>query len=318
MAPQTSRRTLMTGLAAAFTLAPAGAALAAPSTTARAASSDSAPPTIRAVPVTPTVSAVTVDAGDRGDLTVAVVTDGAGTTLGRAVLTVAGTAVIPVPVPTGSRRRVRVTVGSAGRAGSAMVRTLELDTSAAAVRSSLWRVVNKRTAMARTEQPARLVKVAGVEMDVRVADALKALLGEGSKRRLQIYPSNGFRSYDWQSGLYQSYVKADGVEKADTYSARPGFSEHQTGLAFDAKSRDEKCSLQECFGATPAGKFLTTEAGRFGFLVRYTKENRDTTGYQPEPWHLRFVGPWLVQHLQASGRRSLEDVFALPAAPDYA
>lgn len=317
MASETSRRTLMTGVAAAFVAIPAGVAAASAAPVSPGHDPSAPEPTVRAVPVTPTMAAVAVDSGGRSDLTAAEVTDAAGVLLGRAVLTVAGTAVIPVPIPAGQRRLVRVTVDSGDPHGAPVTATVTVDGSEAAVRASLWRVVNKRTPMRRTDQPAKLAKVAGVEVDPRMAEPLKKLLADASRRKLEIYPSNGFRSYDWQSGLYESYVQADGVKKADTYSARPGFSEHQTGLSFDAKTRDEKCSLEECFGATPAGRYLATDAGRFGFIVRYTEQNRSSTGYQPEPWHMRYVGAWLVRHLQASKREGLEDVFALPVAPDY-
>ncbi|KNX39125.1 hypothetical protein VV01_02240 [Luteipulveratus halotolerans] len=131
------------------------------------------------------------------------------------------------------------------------------------------------------------------------------------------YASNGYRAYGWQQGLYTSYARRDGALAADSYSARPGYSEHQTGLAFDAKAIDNRCSLQACFGRTPSGRWLAAHAPAYGFLVRYTPVNSVITGYSPEPWHLRYVGTWMTAYLKESGETSLEEALGLPAAPDY-
>ncbi|MDO4507929.1 MAG: D-alanyl-D-alanine carboxypeptidase family protein [Candidatus Saccharibacteria bacterium] len=93
---------------------------------------------------------------------------------------------------------------------------------------------------------------------------------------------SGYRSYATQNWLYNSYVNRDGQAVADTYSARPGYSEHQTGLAFDVGAVDNN------YGETPAGKWLAENAHNYGFIIRYPKNKE--TDFMYEPWHIRYVG----------------------------
>ena len=102
---------------------------------------------------------------------------------------------------------------------------------------------------------------------------------------------SGFRSYEYQTTLYNNYVNRDGKEAADRYSARPGHSEHQTGLAFDIgeKSREDLWLTAE-FGETPAGKWLADNAHKYGFILRYPEGKEDVTGFMYESWHFRYLG----------------------------
>ena len=113
---------------------------------------------------------------------------------------------------------------------------------------------------------------------------------------------SGFRSYETQVGLYQSYVDQDGVDAADRYSARPGYSEHQTGLAFDLI--DTSGNLVQEPGAS---KWLLKNAAKYGFIVRYQEGKEASTGYMPESWHLRYIGED-AKDVAASGK-SLEEYF---------
>ena len=113
---------------------------------------------------------------------------------------------------------------------------------------------------------------------------------------------SGFRSYETQVGLYQSYVDQDGVAAADRYSARPGYSEHQTGLAFDLI--DTSGNLVQEPGAS---KWLLKNAAKYGFIVRYQEGKEASTGYMPESWHLRYIGED-AKDVAASGK-SLEEYF---------
>jgi len=106
---------------------------------------------------------------------------------------------------------------------------------------------------------------------------------------------SGFRSFETQEELYNDYVMADGVDVADTYSAWPGHSEHQTGLAFDVGWVD----LQ--FAYTGAGKWLANHAHEYGFIIRYPKDKESITGYQYEPWHIRYLGVDLATKVYESG-----------------
>ena len=96
--------------------------------------------------------------------------------------------------------------------------------------------------------------------------------------------SSAFRSYDYQNTLYNNYVSWYGKEQADTFSARAGYSEHQTGLAIDVNTIDDS------FAYTPEAVWLAHPAHEYGFIIRYPKGKESITGYQYEPWHIRYLG----------------------------
>lgn len=111
-----------------------------------------------------------------------------------------------------------------------------------------------------------------------------------------------FRSFERQQELYKRYVKNDGQEAADRYSARPGYSEHQTGLAFDiGEQNSEEHFARESFGETEAGKWVASNAHEFGFIMRYPNGKEKITGYMYEPWHFRYLGKELAKELNESG-----------------
>lgn len=99
---------------------------------------------------------------------------------------------------------------------------------------------------------------------------------------LRIY--SGYRSYDYQSQIYNNYVSAYGSSTADTFSARPGHSEHQTGLAMDINCADDS------FEGTPEAIWLAENCYKYGFIIRYPKGKESVTGYKYEPWHIRYLG----------------------------
>ena len=114
--------------------------------------------------------------------------------------------------------------------------------------------------------------------------ALTRLQSDAKNNGFSMPLISGFRSYTDQKYLFNSYVKKDGLEKASTYSARPGESEHQTGLAFDVGE------ISDYFGNTNAGIWLAENAHKYGFIIRYLKGKESITGYKYEPWHIRYVG----------------------------
>ena len=120
---------------------------------------------------------------------------------------------------------------------------------------------------------------------------------------------SGFRSYETQTQLYQDYVNKDGKAEADRYSARPGYSEHQTGLAFDLIGADGDLVTEE-----KAAQWLLDHAADYGFVVRYLKGKEKETGYMAEEWHLRYVGKE-AKEIAASGL-SLEEYFGFEGG-DY-
>ena len=105
-----------------------------------------------------------------------------------------------------------------------------------------------------------------------------------------------------QVSTYNGYVSQYGQAQADTFSARPGHSEHQTGLAVDLGNSNNSCALEICFGDTAGGLWLAANAADYGFIVRYPQGKEADTGYQYEPWHLRFLGVDTAKAVVASGK----------------
>jgi D-alanyl-D-alanine carboxypeptidase len=130
---------------------------------------------------------------------------------------------------------------------------------------------------------------------------------------------SGDRSYATQSATYAGHVADRGVEGADLVSARPGFSEHQSGLTVDVVPCDEaSCATIDDLAASPQGAWIAEHAWEHGWIVRYTEGRTDVTGYAPEPWHLRYIGVDLARAYHEGGWTTLEEFFGLPAAPGYA
>ncbi len=147
-------------------------------------------------------------------------------------------------------------------------------------------VVNKTYALPSDYNP-------GVDPDAQAAfDKMQAA---AAKEGLNIYISSGFRSYDYQSGLYDRYVKRSGKAEADRYSARPGHSEHQTGLAFDLNSIDMT------FADTDECAWVNEHCAEYGFIIRYPQGSESITGYMYEPWHLRYLGTENAKKVYDSG-----------------
>jgi D-alanyl-D-alanine carboxypeptidase len=128
---------------------------------------------------------------------------------------------------------------------------------------------------------------------------------------------SGYRSEAYQRTLYNGYVANDGQAAADKYSARPGYSEHQTGLSFDATASNGACHLEKCFSGTQEGKWLAANAYKYGFIIRYPVDKEFITGYDYEPWHMRYIGRELAIEMQNTGIQTLEEFFGLPDAPNY-
>lgn len=191
----------------------------------------------------------------------------------------------------------------------------------------VWFVVNKLRGYVPTDyEPPGLVEPPGMRnlVDGRLqpaaADALSALVGAAAAEGVgEIALDSGYRSFSTQRSTYRSQVAARGVEGADLISARPGFSEHQSGLAADVVACEGGgCSSITDFAATPAGSWVAANSWRFGWIVRYAEGQTGVTGYQPEPWHLRYVGVDLARSYHDGGYYTLEQFFGLPMAPDYA
>ncbi|WP_223360883.1 M15 family metallopeptidase [Leifsonia sp. ZF2019] len=189
---------------------------------------------------------------------------------------------------------------------------------------STWVVVNKPRAL----QPIGFVPPDLVYPDVTyvnrqpmrqpVADALVAMFQAGKQEAgLDFSVQSAYRSFDSQTRVYDDDVARNGQDFADTDTARPGHSEHQTGLAVDISAVPAKCSLAACFGETPQGVWLAANAWRFGFLLRYPADKVEVTGFTYEPWHFRFVGVPLATQLHATGVTTLEEFFHCDGGTRY-
>ena len=140
-------------------------------------------------------------------------------------------------------------------------------------------------------------------------NAFNEMKADAQSIGLNLYISSGYRSYSYQETLYNNYVNQDGKEEADTYSARPGHSEHQTGLAFDLNTIDDS------FAYTEEGKWVKDNCYKYGLILRYPKGKEDKTGYQYESWHLRYVGKELAQKLYNDGNWiTLEEHFNITSS----
>lgn len=150
------------------------------------------------------------------------------------------------------------------------------------------------------------------------AQAVEGMFAAAAADDVGLTLVSGYRSFQEQVDTYDYWVSRNGsAEDADNYSARPGFSEHQTGLAFDIGQDDGACTLRSCFAETPAGAWAADNAHRFGFILRYPEGRQDTTGFLAESWHYRFVGVETSATMRDGGVQTLEEHFGLPDAPDY-
>ncbi|VXC42672.1 conserved exported hypothetical protein [Bacillus sp. 349Y] len=127
-------------------------------------------------------------------------------------------------------------------------------------------------------------------MDSRAVPSFEALMKAAWKDNVKLYAQSGYRSYDRQAELYNYYKRTYGEKYASRISAKPGTSEHQTGLAMDVTSPSVGYDLVEKFANTNEGKWVAKNAHKYGFIIRYPKGKENETGYAYEPWHLRYVG----------------------------
>ncbi|MBD1223048.1 D-alanyl-D-alanine carboxypeptidase family protein [Virgibacillus halodenitrificans] len=133
------------------------------------------------------------------------------------------------------------------------------------------------------------------------ATALEKMFAAADKARLDLFAQSGYRSYERQDAIFALNVNEHGEEAANKFSARPGESEHQTGLTMDVTSPDINYGLTIEFGKTDEGKWIKKHAAEYGFIIRYPKGKENITKYQYEPWHLRFVGKEAAKEIMTKG-----------------
>lgn len=194
--------------------------------------------------------------------------------------------------------------------------------------TSAWVIVNKQRPLQPTNYAPNDLVIPNIalrlgkdneEMKLRkeAATALETMTQAAQSQSLNLMVASGYRSYKLQTVVYGGYVKTQGQTVADTQSARPGYSEHQTGLAVDLEPANRTCEVEDCFADTPEGKWLAAHAYEYGFIMRYQQNTEHVVGYKYEPWHFRYVGQELSNEIHKQGYPPLETFFGLPPAPDY-
>lgn len=156
-------------------------------------------------------------------------------------------------------------------------------------------IANKSYALPESYNP-------GVDKNAKAA--FEKMAAAAKTEGLSLSICSGFRSYTTQESLYNTYVQRDGKEAADTYSARPGHSEHQTGLAFDINKANDT------FANTPEAKWLANHCWEYGFIIRYPQGKESITGYKYEPWHVRYLGEATAKAVYDSGK-TLEEYLGI-------
>lgn len=191
--------------------------------------------------------------------------------------------------------------------------------------ASLTVVINKQRALPITYTPTLVVPNVPLRysssaqqshLRPEAATAMEQLFAAAQADGLSLALISGYRSGTYQQTLYANALKSNPQSVVDQGLARPGHSEHQTGLAADIGRSDGTCDIAACFATTPEGQWVAAHAAEYGFIVRYPASQQATTGYKYEPWHLRYVGADTASNI-AQTSTTLESYFGLPAAPSY-
>ncbi len=146
--------------------------------------------------------------------------------------------------------------------------------------------------------PTTEAKAGNIYMQPAAADALEDLFEAAKADDIVLYATSGFRSYSTQKAIFDRKLKKMSEKSANASVAKPGYSEHQTGLAMDVEGHSSLGSgLVDDFGETPEGIWLAQHAHEFGYIIRYPKGKTEITGYIYEPWHIRYVGQAAAQEI---------------------
>lgn len=144
-----------------------------------------------------------------------------------------------------------------------------------------------------------------------VADAkLQEMYAAAAAEGLSMWTASGYRTYQYQQQLYENYAARDGYDAADTYSARPGFSEHESGLAFDVNDPSNT------FDDTAEAQWLKEHCAEYGFIIRYPEGKEDITGFMYESWHIRYVGEEIATVIMENDI-CLEEYFGITSQYEY-
>lgn len=173
-------------------------------------------------------------------------------------------------------------------------------------------LVNKYNYLTEDYVPSNLENISttyarsGMQLVKEAKEAFETLSESAKKDGMNVIAMSSYRSYDYQVNLYNNYVAQDGKEAADKYSARPGYSEHQTGLAVDVYNLDLPYTS---FEETNEFTWMQENAYKYGFILRFPKDKVDITGYQYESWHYRYVGKKIAKEIK-DNNSTLEEYIA--------
>ncbi len=173
--------------------------------------------------------------------------------------------------------------------------------------NSIYVLVNKKRPLTDSFVPDQLVTPNvllmrdNLTLHQEAASALENMFNEASNQNINLALASAYRSYDYQANLYNNYVARDGEEAANRYSAKPGQSEHQTGLAADIVAESQECYIRNCFKDMEEGIWLKENAHYYGFILRYPEGKEEITGYIFEPWHYRYLGVEQATAIYESG-----------------
>ncbi len=190
---------------------------------------------------------------------------------------------------------------------------------------SLLVIANKKHRLPEGYVPSDLAYPEGVEMRyntwsmrLEAAVAIEEMFAAAENEGVHLVMGSGYRGEDFQTTLYYGYVDSYGKETADAISSRPGYSDHQTGLATDLCGVDTAYDLTQEFEGTDEGKWLAAHAHEYGFIMRYPKDKEDITGYSYEPWHFRYVGKEEAAKIYAAGADMTMEEYYHISGGDYA
>lgn len=147
------------------------------------------------------------------------------------------------------------------------------------------------------------------------AEALEDMFRAAEKKNIILYGVSGYRSYERQQSIYNRNVSLHGKKATDALSAKPGSSEHQTGLTIDVSVSSLSCLLTERFANTKEGKWLAKNAHKYGYIIRYPEGKSKITGYSYEPWHIRYVGVTVATYLYEN-KLTLEEYYGVSCNED--
>ena len=183
---------------------------------------------------------------------------------------------------------------------------------------SITVLVNRKYLLPSTYAPADLIEAKirfsfNYSNDKRklrkeAAKSLEKMFKAAEKKKIILYGVSGYRSYARQKQIYDQNVARRGKSATDTVSARPGSSEHQTGLTIATSARSVGCQLSQAFGDTKEGKWVAKNAHKYGYIIRYPYGKSKITGYHYEPWHIRYVGIPVATYLYKN-KLTLEEYY---------